>query len=151
LTSALPPEIQRLWARTRLHLWPETYMLVSLPRELAAPAALLAGRATGFAALVLERDEASLALAEGLWRASELRGRERAVQGALRVLTFDIDLDLDVCGYLAPAAQRLAAASVSIVPQCGFLKDHLLLPAAKAEQACAVLEQLIAEAQAELA
>jgi hypothetical protein len=63
------------------------------------------------------------------------------------VVTFDLDLDLDVCGYLAPAAGALAAAGVPIVPQCAFLKDHLLVPEAQLEAAVHALEGLSAEAR----
>ena len=62
-----------------------------------------------------------------------------------RAITFDVNIDLGVVGYLAPAAARLAAAGVSIVPQCAYLKDHLLVREADLETARAVLEAFIAE------
>ncbi|MCG6920317.1 MAG: ACT domain-containing protein [Acidobacteria bacterium] len=139
---------RELWARTRVHVWPEPYVLVSLPVELAVKAAAAAARARpAFAATVLERDEVSLTLPETTWRSDPLRDRERAEAGPFRVLSFDLDLDLDVCGYLAPAAAALAAAEVPIVPQCAYLKDHLLVPAEKLDAALAALEALIAEAR----
>jgi hypothetical protein len=64
------------------------------------------------------------------------------------VITFNLDLDLGVTGYLAPAADALARAGVPIVPQCAFLKDHLLVPAEQLETAVATLERLIAAAKA---
>ena len=82
---------------------------------------------------------------DAVWATSPLRARARAVAGPYRVLTFDLDLELDVVGYLAPAAERLATAGVSIVPQCGFLKDHLLVREGDLEQAREVLERWIAE------
>ena len=136
-----------LWARTRLRLWPEPYVLASLDPALAAEAAALAAASRpAFAALVLERDEVSLTLPEPVWLASPLRARRRAEAGPLRVITFDLDLDLDVCGYIAPAADALAAAGVPIVPQCAFLKDHLLVKEAHREAAVRALEALIAQA-----
>jgi hypothetical protein len=36
---------RELWARTRVHVWPEPYVLVSLPVELAVKAAAAAARA----------------------------------------------------------------------------------------------------------
>ena len=59
------------------------------------------------------------------------------------MITFDLDLDLAVTGYLAPAAEALAAAGVPIVPQCAFLKDHLLVPAERLETAVKALERVI--------
>lgn len=141
----------RVWAATRLHVWPAEYALVSLPRERAADAAGLLGAVPGFAALVVERDEASLTLPQADWAAVAARFPEARVQAPFKALTLDIDIELDVCGYLAPAAERLAAVGVPIVPQCAFLKDHLLVPAAQAELARQVLAGLIAEAARALA
>jgi hypothetical protein len=105
----------------------------------------LAGLATGrFAGLVLERDEVSLAVSEDLWRESPLRPEARSEAGPYRVITLDIDVDLDVTGYLAPAAALLAEAGVSIVPICAYLKDHLLVQEKDLERALAVLHGLIA-------
>ena len=137
---------RRLWARTRVHVWPEPCWLVSLPPDAVRDAAALVAESAGrFAALVLERDEVSLTVPHGVWAASPLRTQARAVAGPYRILTFDLDLELDVVGYLAPAAERLAAAGVSIVPQCGFLKDHLLVQEGDLQKALEVLERWIAE------
>jgi hypothetical protein len=99
----------------------------------------------GFAALVVERDEVSVTLPESAWLGSPLRGLALAVAGPYRALTFDIDLDLELVGFLAPAAERLAAAGVSIVPQCGYLKDHLLVREERLPDAVRVIEGLIRE------
>jgi len=141
----------RAWAATRLRVWPAEYALVSLPRERAADAAGVVGAVAGFAALVVERDEVSLSLPRDAWAAASAGFPEARVAGPFTALTLDIDIDLDVCGYLAPAAERLAAAGVSIVPQCAFLKDHLLVPSAQADLARRVIEELIAEARGSLA
>ncbi len=139
-----------LWARTRVRVWPGCYRLVSLPPGALAEAAALVGRAPGgFAALVLERDEVSLTLPAELWDASDLRPRARAEAGPYRALTFDLDLDLHVTGYLAPAAALLAEAGVSIVPQCAFLKDHLLVREADLERALETLAGLVTAAGAQ--
>jgi hypothetical protein len=139
---------RELWARTQVRVWPEPYVLVSLPVEFAVKAAAAAARARpAFAAAVLERDEVSLTVPEETWRSDPLRDRTRAEAGPFRVLSFDLDLDLDVCGYLAPAAAALAAAEVPIVPQCAYLKDHLLVPGEKLDAALAALAALIAAAR----
>lgn len=138
-----------LWARTRVHVWPESYRLVSLPRGALAEAAALVARAQGgFAALVLERDEVSLTLPAELWDEALARPQARAEAGPYRALTFDLDLDLAVTGYLAPAAALLAEAGVSIVPQCAFLKDHLLVREADLGRALETLGRLVAAAGA---
>lgn len=138
-----------LWAKTALRVWPEDYALVSLPAEaLADAAACVANRAGCFAALVLERDEVSLTVPEGVWRSSGLHHKARRESGPFRAISFDLDLDLTVCGYLAPAASRLAEAGIAIVPQCAFSKDHLLVHARDLDRAIGVLGSWIASCRA---
>jgi hypothetical protein len=137
-----------LWAKTTLHVWSESYRLVSLPRmALAEAAALVAGAGDGFCALVLERDEVSLTVAEEVWATSPLRPSARQDAGPFKVITFNLDLDLAVTGYLAPAAEALAHAGVPIVPQCAFLKDHLLVPAEQLPVALTTLAALVTSAR----
>ena len=146
MTSArIDPQARAVWARTTLHLWPEKYVLVSLPVAALGDGAGLVSGASGFASLVLERDEVSVTVPEALWRESTLRPQALAEAGPYRALTFDVNIDLGVVGYLAPAAARLAEAGVSIVPQCAYSKDHLLVREADLERAREVLEALIAE------
>lgn len=137
------PTARALWARTRLHVWPEPLQLVSLPLSALDQAAALLARTGPFAALVLERDEVSLTVATQAWLASPLVAQARAQTGALRAITFDIDLELGLCGYLAPAARRLAQAGVSIVPQCAFHKDHLLVAEGDLARAVATLRAFV--------
>jgi len=137
-----------LWAKTTLHVWPEAYHLVSLPvTALGEAAALVSRTPDGFSCLVRERDEVSLTIAAAAWAESPLRPSARGDEGPFRVITFDLDLDLAVTGYLAPAAEALAAAGVPIVPQCAFLKDHLLVPAAHLDSAMRALTALTTAAR----
>lgn len=142
------PRARELWARTRLHVWPERYVLASLPRHEAGDAAVaLGGAGDAFLALLVERDEVSLTLPESVWAVHHLRPVARAESGPWRVVTFDLELPLDVTGYLAPAAAALAARGVPIVPQCAHSKDHLLVPEEGLDDALATLEALIDEAR----
>jgi hypothetical protein len=135
-----------LWARTNVRLWPETYRLVSLPKDRWAEAlAWYATQADAFAAVVRERDEVSLTVEQGAWAASPLQPAAFNVSEPQRVLTFDLELELSVVGYIAPAAARLAAAGISIVPQCAFLRDHVLVRDDDATRALSVLQDFIAE------
>ncbi len=137
---------RELWAETRIVVWPERYMLVSLPHDaLAAAASLVANEAGRFAALVVEADEVSATVAEDAWSAASSAIHARAVAGPYRAITLDLAIDLGVCGYLLPAAERLADAGISIVPQCAYLKDHLLVRAEDADRAVAILEALVRE------
>lgn len=131
------------WARTRVHVWPGEYVLASVPVARMAEASALAAEAGGgtFTALVRERDEVALTVPETL--AARLRPLGAAVDGPYRVLTLDVTLPLDLVGFLAPAAERLAAARVPIVPQCGFRTDHLLVRAGDLQDALRVLDEWV--------
>jgi len=142
------PRALAVWGRTRLLLWPEDYVLVHLPRASAAWASTLIAPADGFGALVLERDEVSLTLPSGRWPPPGAIPETARVEGPFRAITLDVDIDLDVTGYFAPAAQRLAAARIAIVPQCAFLKDHLLVHARDVQAAIEVLQALVRDALA---
>jgi hypothetical protein len=115
---------------------------------MADASALAAAAPAGtFVALVRERDEIALTLPEA--SRARLQALGARVDGPYRVLTFDVTLPLDLVGFLAPAALRLAEAGVSIVPQCGFRTDHLLVRAGDLESARRVLEALVRECAAD--
>ena len=138
-------EIRRLWSQTRILVWPQTYALVSLPLEQLPLAASLAAASTDrFAALVLEADEVSLTIDEQLWQEFAASGvQAKSAAGPYRAVTLQLNIDLDVSGYLSPAAFLLAEAGISIVPQCGYLKDHLLIQAEQADRAVEILQGLV--------
>jgi hypothetical protein len=140
--------VREAWAATKVHVWPGRYRLVSLPVERLAEAAAVLAEGTGYGALVVERDEVSLTLDERRWARHPLRPAARSEAGPYRAVTLDVNLDLGLTGFLAPAAARLAQAGVPILPQCGFLKDHLLVREEDLARAVAVLEDLVSEASA---
>jgi hypothetical protein len=138
--------IQSLWARTKILPWPESYMLVSLPREALIEALSLVSSAAGhFSAVVVERDEVSLTVEEELWKTRAGTIAHHAMDGPYRAITLQLNVDLGVSGYFAPAAERLANAGISIVPQCAYLKDHVLVRATDADRAVEIMEHLVRE------
>lgn len=151
LVTNMPGETKRAWARTRLRIWPGSYQLVSLPHTSLLQAAHLVTTndtaATPFVALLVEMDEVSLTIADDIWQPAAASIACTAVAGPYRVVTFTPALDLTICGYLAPAATLLALAGISIIPQCGYQKDHLLLREEDTSRAITILTDLIAACQ----
>jgi len=140
--------IKSLWARTRIEPWPGDYMLVSLPHESLIEALSMVSSAAGhFSAVVVERDEVSLTVEEGLWKARASAVPHHSADGPYRAVTLRLNVDLGVSGYFAPAADRLADAGISIVPQCAFMKDHVLIRAEDADRAVGIMEDLVRECQ----
>jgi hypothetical protein len=138
--------VKALWAKTRIKVWPDEYVLVSLSHDnLPVAASLMATSEGQFSAIVVEKDEVSLTVSRDVWSKTGGKIKTLASDGPYRVLTPDLNIDLNVSGYLLPAAERLAKSGMSIVPQCAYLKDHLLIQAGDTERARSILEQFIEE------
>jgi hypothetical protein len=136
------------WSRTTLHVWPERYLVVSLALDRLPEALALAGLSSeAFMAVIVERDEVSLTIEREKWLHCSLRAQAVAESGPFRAITLDVNVGLDVVGYLAPAAQALAEAGVSIIPQCAFLKDHPLVHEGNLERALETLTRFIYRSQ----
>jgi hypothetical protein len=63
-----------------------------------------------------------------------------------RLITLTVHSSLDAIGFVARITSALAAAGISVNPIAAYHHDHLLVPADRAADAMAVLEQLSAEA-----
>ncbi|KAF0247681.1 MAG: hypothetical protein FD167_2918 [bacterium] len=139
---------KELWAKTSLYIWPERYWLVSLPITQLSDTLLVLGQySRGFAAIVVEKDEVSLTLSDELWQKVSNLLTNKQVAGPYQVITLNINLDLDICGYLLVAAKELADNNISIVPQCAYLKDHLVIKELDCPKAIKVLTSLIKKCQ----
>ena len=64
-----------------------------------------------------------------------------------RMITLDIHSSLDAVGFMAAITRRLAADGMGVNPVSAYFHDHLFVPADRAEEAVALLEQLAAEAR----
>ncbi len=149
--SILDPNVRRLWSRTRVLVWPDEYVLVSLPNdtEVERLAALVAASRGAFFSLLVERDEVSVTISADEWARVADAYTPLAVAGPYRALTLDLSIDLGVSGYLLPAAELLARGGIPIIPQCGYLKDHLLIRSADVERTVELLTELSRRSAAE--
>lgn len=150
----LNPPARSVWATARVRVWAEPVVLATFPRFAGDRVAAFAGRTSvrdsgAFVAFVTEGDDCSLTVPQTAFDAWRLRGRATEVVRNLRAITVDAAMPPDLVGFLAPAASRLAAASIPIIPQCGFRTDHLLVPADRLDAAVLVLDELIIEARKE--
>lgn len=151
---ALHPQSREIWSTARIRLWPDTVVLATFPRFAGDRVAAFAGRvgvrdASAFVAFLTEGDECSLTVPEAAFGTWRLRGRATEVVHGLRALTIDASMPVDLVGFFAPVAERLAAAQIAIIPQCGFRTDHLLVQGCQLDDAVRVIEGLIADARKE--
>lgn len=120
------------------------YSLVSLPPNgIMAAAGVLAEIGEPFAALIADKDEVTLVIPadEVADFASRLRNH-RVSDAPYRLITFDIELEPTLTGFMARVAGALAAVNVPILPFAAFSRDHLLVPADRFEAAWSALRQL---------
>jgi len=151
---ALNARSREVWAKARVRVWPEPVVLATFPRFAGDRVAAFAGRvgvrdASAFVAFLTEGEECTLTAPETAFDAWRLRKRATEVARGLRAVTIEASMPVDLVGFLAPAAERLAAASIPIIPQCGFRTDHILVPASRLDDAVRVLEGLAADARKE--
>lgn len=71
--------------------------------------------------------EVTLVLEQSDWRRIRHAARDAKVEGGFRLVTFDIELDWNVIGFLAHITSLLAARNISVAVLTSFSRDHLLI------------------------
>lgn len=151
---ALNARSRQVWSAARIKVWPDLVVLATFPRFAGDRVAAFAGRVgvrdvSAFVAFVAEGTECTLTAPEGAFGAWRLRSRATEVVRGLRAITIDASMPVDLVGFFAPLAERLAIAGIPIIPQCGFRTDHVLVPEGRVDDAVGVIEGLIADARKE--
>lgn len=62
-----------------------------------------------------------------------------------RMITLEIHSALEAVGFVAAITTRLAASGMGVNPVSAFYHDHLFVPADRAEEAVALLEEMARE------
>jgi hypothetical protein len=119
-----------LLSTSRVVVAPETYSLISLTRELwdvvvSRPEA--SPRMTSPFMILMDAFEVTLLLDE-----EDLATIRPVLAGAkiergFRLLTFDLEMDLEVVGFIAEVSRILAATGVPIFAISAFSRDHILV------------------------
>lgn len=141
----MDPRLAEVLARMRVVLQPEPLVVVSLP---PSERGRLQRRADQFHSpfcLTFTPQEVSLVCREVEWDRAGKGLRARAVERGYRMVTLDVELDLEVVGYLKVVTQRLAEAGVPVSVISTFHRDHLLVRESDVERAREVLETLVRE------
>ncbi len=114
----------------KVEVAPETFFLVSLPpadwtKLLENPE--LSPRMTAPFMIFRDKWEITLLLDEIDFGTIRHAVREAKTEGNFRLLSFDVDLDFNVVGFLAEVARILAEAEIPIAALSAFSRDHLLI------------------------
>jgi len=137
-----------LLKKTRIEVAPETFTLLSLRHD--DWARLLENRELGprmTATFMIFRDkfETTLLFDEIDFETIRHAVRDAKVERNFRLLTFDIELDFTVVGFLAEITRILAEAEISIVALSAFSRDHLLIKQDDLAKALKVLGNYVEE------
>ena len=118
-----------------------TYTLIHLPPGAITPAAIIFAEISDpFGALIADKDEVTLLLAEDDWKAYNRRLPDHTTTGPYRLITFDLELDPDLIGFMALIARILAEAGVPILAFSAYARDHIFVQADQFQTAWDALE-----------
>jgi hypothetical protein len=139
---------EELLSKTRVQIAPETFALVSLRNEdwlklLENPE--LSPRMTAPFMIFKDRWEVTLLLDEIDFETMRVGLREAKIEKGFRLLSFDIELDFSVVGFLAFVSQKLAQANIPIIALSAFSRDHLLIKQEDLARSLKVLGEFVEE------
>jgi len=134
--------------KARVEVAPETFFLVSLPHAdwiklLENPE--LSPRMTAPFMIFRDKWEVTLLLDEIDFGTIRHAVRDAKTEGNFRLLSFDVELDFNVVGFLAEVARILAEAEIPIVALSAFSRDHLLIKQQDLSKALKFLGEYVAE------
>jgi hypothetical protein len=120
------------------------YRFISLPpNAIVVAASVVAEAANPFIALLIDKDEVTLMLEEEDYQEYKKRFLGHKVsETRYRLITFDVELEATLLGFMAKISTALAAAQITIMPFAAFSRDHLFVQESDFDKAIAVLEGL---------
>ncbi|HQU84293.1 MAG TPA: ACT domain-containing protein [Pyrinomonadaceae bacterium] len=137
-----------LLKKTRVEVSPETFTLLSLRHEdwsklLENPE--LSPRMTAPFMIFRDKFETTLLLDETDFGTLRHAVRDAKIERNFRLLTFDIELDFSVVGFLAEITRILAAENIPIIALSAFSRDHLLIKQDDLAKALKILGNYVEE------
>lgn len=138
----------KLLKESRVEVSPETFFLVSLQhndwKNLLSDPALSPRMAAPFM-ILMDKHEVTLLLDEIDFGTMRHALRDAKTEGGYRLLTFDIELDLSVVGFMAEVSSVLAEAKIPIMALSAFSRDHLLIKQTDLANALKALSEYVGE------
>ena len=128
----------------KLHSDGRVYRLLRLPpNAITLAAGVLAEAARTFSALIADKDEVTLLLPDEACQEFARRLRHATIsEEEYRLITFDIELEPTLVGFMALVSRALAEADIPILTYASFSRDHVFVRAADFEAAMRTLGEL---------
>ena len=136
--------IQRILEKAILYTDDQPYSLVKLPSQaITAAASIVAEIGQPFSALIVDKDEVSILAPSQLVSEFSTRLRDHMLNPiTYRLITFDIELEPDLVGFIAYVSVALADAGISILPYAAYSRDHLFVSEEQFDETITVLKNL---------
>ena len=136
--------VEQALAAAKLFSDDQDYLFIQLPaKAIMAAAGIIAQIGEPFCALIVDKDEVSLVIpADALADFKERLPNYQASNKAYKLITFDIQLDMSLVGFMAKVSRALADAGIPIMTFAAYSRDHLLVPAEQLSVAMAALVKL---------
>jgi hypothetical protein len=126
--AALSSNLRKLFGRTKLVVLPEDYLMIRLPVDTKPiPGEWYRPATTRYAVFVREPKDITLIVPQRKWLRMQHMFRKSQVSEAMKVIIFDIELGINVYGFIAAISQVLANAKISLMPVSSFHRDHILV------------------------
>jgi hypothetical protein len=140
----MPQTVEQALQTAKLYTDHIEYSLIHLPaRAIMAAAGVLAEIGEPFGAVIADKDEVTLVIpAEAVPVFAKRLIDYRAGEMNYRLITFDLELEPTLTGFMARVSSALADANVPILPLAAFSRDHMLVPADKFDAAWDALKRL---------
>lgn len=120
------------------------YRFVKLPvNAITAVAGVVAQAGNPFSALLLDKDEITLMIEDEDFEQFKKRLLDHSVSDiCYRLITFDVELEPTLIGFMAHISTALAEANISIMPFAAYSRDHIFVNENDFERAMNVLQTL---------
>lgn len=125
------------------------YRFVKLPvNAITAAAGVIAQAGNPFSALLLDKDEVTLMIEDEDFHEFKKRLLDHEVSEVrYRLITFDIELEPTLIGFMAQVSTALASQNISLMPFAAYSRDHIFVNEDDFDRAITILENLKTSSQ----
>lgn len=138
-------EMRPIFARTTLREHNYDYSIVMLKTNDIDKAKEMMIFVDPYFSITFTHEEISVVLKSDDWCCIKHKFDDYREQGPYRLITFDIELELSLVGYLSVISSILSDVGISIFVISTYLKDHILVKKEQIGKTLKVLQELIDE------
>ena len=140
----MPQTVDEILADVNLYSDEASYRFVSLPiNAIVVAAGIIAEIGEPFSAMLVDKDEVTMMIMDDDFQDFQKRLiGHHASETLYRLITFDVELEPDLIGFMAAISRALADHSISIMPFAAFSRDHIFVPEADYENVISILQRL---------